>query len=203
LVAPRDGWPNPAAGPSASGADSVLKAARVYDTLADAAYDCALVLATTVRRRELTKPVMTPEAGMAAIQATAGQAAIVFGPERAGLESEDVALARAILTIPVNPDFGSLNLAQAVLVCAYEWSRGGTQVSTPQERNDPPAPQADLEGMIGQITDMLTARHYFFPEARATAMHRSLRGLLTQPGWSAQQVRTLRGVLTTLAKKPR
>ena len=123
LVEPRDGWPNPTAGPAASGADQVLAGARVYPTLAQAVADCAHVYATTVRRRGVTKPVLTPEAAAREISAHAARSAIVFGPERSGLETGDVALARAIVTVPINPSFGSLNLAQAVILCAYEWSK--------------------------------------------------------------------------------
>src|SRR5690242_5747338 len=123
LIAPRDGWPNPSAGPAAAGADEVLANVRVFDTLSEAVGDCAQVYATTVRKRGVTKPVLTPEAAAAAIHRDAGRSAVVFGPERSGLETDDVALARAIVTVPVNPAFGSLNLAQAVIVCAYEWSK--------------------------------------------------------------------------------
>src|SRR5688572_26391088 len=120
LVAPRDGWPNPDAGPAAAGADIVLERARVHETLAEAVADCAHVYATTVRKRGVTKPVLTPEEAGRSIHTEQGRSAIVFGPERSGLETDDVALARAIVTVPVNPEFGSLNLAQAVILCSYE-----------------------------------------------------------------------------------
>src|SRR5262245_22182827 len=123
LVSPRDGWPNPQAGPAASGADVVLERAQVFDSLAEAVADCAHVYATTVRKRGITKPVMTPEEAAREIHATQGRSAILFGPERAGLETDDVAVARAIVTVPINPAFGSLNLAQAVILVAYEWSK--------------------------------------------------------------------------------
>lgn len=139
LVSPRDGWPNPSAGPSASGADDVLNGAVVYETTADAVADCAMVYATTVRKRGVSKPVVTPEEAASAIRSEQGRSAILFGPERSGLESDDVALARAILTVPIDPDFGSLNLAQAVILCAYEWSKGAAALSQPtQEELLPP-----------------------------------------------------------------
>jgi tRNA/rRNA methyltransferase len=121
LVAPRDGWPNPSAGPAAAGADTVLEQARVFDTLAEAVADCADVYATTVRKRGVSKPVVTPEVAARQIHAAPGKAAIVFGPERSGLETDEVALARSILTVPINPAFASLNLAQAVILIAYDW----------------------------------------------------------------------------------
>ncbi|WP_137786874.1 RNA methyltransferase, partial [Sphingomonas sp. 3P27F8] len=131
LVSPRDGWPNPLAGPAASGADIVLEQARVFESVADAVADCAHVYATTVRKRGVTKPVRTPEAAALAIRSAGERSAILFGPERSGLETDDVALARTILTVPINPEFGSLNLAQAVILIAYEWSKGETLASPP------------------------------------------------------------------------
>jgi TrmH family RNA methyltransferase len=123
LVTPRDGWPNPEAGPAASGADVVLEQAQVFATVADAIADCSTVYASTVRPREVMMPVLTPEEMTREIASGTGRSAILFGPERAGLETNEVALANAIVTVPVNPGFGSLNLAQAVIVMAYEWSR--------------------------------------------------------------------------------
>lgn len=208
LVAPRDGWPNPDAGPSASGADEVLEQARVFDTLADAVADCAHVYATTVRKRGVTKPVVTPEEAAAGITARAGRSAIVFGPERSGLETDEVALARAILTVPVNPQFGSLNLAQAVILCAYEWSKHAQQRDTLVQPTVTdlldPAPQEELDGMIAQLDAMLEGAGYFHPPDRAPATRRTLRTLLTKPGWNSLEIRTLRGVLSSLANpRPR
>jgi tRNA/rRNA methyltransferase len=203
LVTPRDGWPNPSAGPAAAGADAVLEHARVYDSLAEAVSDCAHVYATTVRKRGVTKPVVNPEQAAHAIHAAVGRSAYVFGPERSGLETEDVALARAILTVPINPEFASLNLAQAVILCAYEWSKQNALAQPTVEELLPPAPQEELEGMIGQLEAMLEPRGYFQPEIRAAVTRRTLRGVLTKPGWSHLEVRTLRGVLTHLARTPR
>ena len=208
LVEPRDGWPNPTAGPAASGADQVLAGARVYPTLAEAVADCAHVYATTVRRRGVTKPVLTPEAAAREISAHAARSAIVFGPERSGLETGDVALARAIVTVPINPSFGSLNLAQAVILCAYEWSKHAPEsahglVQPPSEDLLPPAPQKELEAMIAHLVRMLDPRGYFRPPSRAAATRRTLRSMLTKPGWNHLEVRTLRGVLSALDKPPR
>jgi tRNA/rRNA methyltransferase len=199
LVAPRDGWPNPSAGPAAAGADLVLERAKVFRTVAEATADCAHVYATTVRKRGVVKPVVTPENAAIEIRAQQGRSAILFGPERSGLESDDVAVARAIITVPINPDFGSLNLAQAVILMAYEWSKGEPLVSPPTTALDPPAPQEELDGMIGQLDLMLEAAGYFHPPDRAHIDRRTLRSLLTKPAWSAQEVRTLRGVLRSIA----
>jgi tRNA/rRNA methyltransferase len=199
LVAPRDGWPNPEAGPAASGADVVLEKAQVFETVADAIADCAHVYATTVRKRGVTKPVVTPVQAADEIWSAPGRSAILFGPERSGLETDDVAVARSILTVPINPEFGSLNLAQAVILVAYEWSKGQQLVQPPAVDIDPPAPQAELDGMIGQLDDMLETAGFFFPPDRTPATKRTLRTMLTKPGWNSQEVRTLRGVLSALA----
>ncbi len=199
LVAPRDGWPNPKAGPAASGADVVLERARVFETVAEAVADCAHVYATTVRKRGVTKPVVAPEEAARAIHAGPGRSAILFGPERSGLETDDVAVARTIITVPINPEFGSLNLAQAVILVAYEWSKGvGALVQPSETAIEPPAPQGELEGMIGQLDEMLEAANFFFPPHRVHVTRRTLRTLLTKPGWSSQEVRTVRGVLSAL-----
>jgi tRNA/rRNA methyltransferase len=202
LVAPRDGWPNPTAGPAAAGADAVLEKASVHDTLTDAVADCAHVYATTVRKRGVSKPVLTPEAAAREIHGAQGRSAIVFGPERSGLETDEVALARAILTVPVNPGFASLNLAQAVILCAYELSKlADVDVPTAEEAL-PPAPQDELEGLIGHFETLLEPRNYFWPEARAAASRRTLRNMLTKPAWNSLEVRTLRGILSTLERQP-
>ena len=203
LVEPRDGWPNPSAGPAAAGADKVLASAQVYPTLAEAVADCAHVYATTVRKRGVTKPVLTPEEAALAIHRDPGRSALVFGPERSGLDTEDVALARAIVTVPVNPAFGSLNLAQAVILCAYEWSKFQDLAQPTIEELLPPAPQEELEGMIAQLDAMLQERGYFHPQGRSAATRRTLRGVLTKPGWSHLELRTFRGVLTHLNRTPR
>ena len=205
LVAPRDGWPNPSAGPAAAGADIVLEQAKVYATTAEAVADCAHVHATTVRKRGVTKPVIGADEAGRQVHTLPGRHAIIFGPERSGLETEDVALARNILTIPINPEFGSLNLAQAVILVAYEWSKTGGQglASPPQVDLDPPAPMEELDGMFDQLCGMLEEKNYFFPESRAATSRRTLRNLITKPQWNSNEVRTFRGVLSTLAKPPR
>lgn len=203
LVAPRDGWPNPSAGPAAAGADIVLDEAKIFETTAEAVADCAHIYASTVRKRGLTKPVVTPEEAAREIAGQNGRSAILFGREASGLETEDVALARSIVTVPINPAFGSLNLAQAVILCAYEWSKHAKLVQPTLEEQLPPAPQEELDGMIEHLERMLEPKGYFMPEARADATRKTLRTLLTQPGWNHLQVRTLRGVLSSLERDDR
>ena len=202
LVSPRDGWPNPQAGPAASGANSVIANAQLFDSIEAATADCTHVYATTVRRRGVTKPVVTPEGAAAAIRSDRGRAAILFGPERAGLETDDVALARTIVTVPINPDFGSLNLAQAVLVVAYEWSKGETLAMPPATATEPPAPQAELDGLWVHLDTMLTDAGFYFPPDKVPTIRRAIRTILTKAGWNQLEVRTLRGVLTAI-EKPR
>jgi len=203
LVAPRDGWPNPSAGPAASGADVVLEKAQVFESVAEAVADCGQVYATTVRKRGVTKPVVTPEEAAREVRSAAERSAILFGPERSGLETDDVALARKIITVPINPEFGSLNLAQAVILVAYEWSKGAALASPPTTDLGSPAPQDELEGMIGQLETMLEGSGYYFPPDRAPTTRRTLRTLLTKPGWTSQEVRTMRGVLSALGGRKR
>ena len=203
LVAPRDGWPNPSAGPAAAGANVVLEQAQVFETLAEAVADCAQVYATTVRKRGVIKPVVTPEQAAQAIHRGPGRSALVFGPERSGLDSDDVALARAIVTVPINPEFASLNLAQAVILCAYEWSKGVKLAQPTAEDILPPASQQELEGMIGQLVAMLEPTEYFRPDSKSDVTRRTLRSILTKPGWNHLEIRTLRGVLSALLRGPR
>ena len=153
LVAPRDGWPNPDAGPSASGADVVLEQARVFETAQEAIADCSTVFASTVRRRDLVMPVLDPGQMADAIAGSMERSAILFGPERSGLETEEVALANAIVTVPINPEFASLNLAQAVILLAYEWSRRSELAQPPAKDLEPVAPHSEVEGLIGQLAE--------------------------------------------------
>ena len=203
LVAPRDGWPNPDAGPSASGADEVLEQAGVFDSVAAAVADCTQVFASTVRRRDVATPVVGPEEMASAIAATAGRTAILFGPERSGLETEDVALANAIVTVPINPDFGSLNLAQAVILLAYEWSRGAALVQPPAKEAEEPAPHGEIDGMIRQLDAALVAKGYFHPPERTEASRNTIRTIFTKAGWSSREVRALRGIIRSLGSPPR
>jgi tRNA/rRNA methyltransferase len=203
LVAPRDGWPNPDAGPSASGADLVLEQAQVFDSVPQAIADCSTVFASTVRRRDLVMPVVTPETMAAEIAASPARTAILFGPERSGLETEDVALAKAIVTVPINPDFGSLNLAQAVILLAYEWSKTSELAVPPTKELEPPAPQGEVEGLIGQLEAELEAKGYFHPPSRKQATRNTIRTIFTKTGWSSREVKAIRGIVRALVNPPR
>jgi tRNA/rRNA methyltransferase len=199
LVAPRDGWPNHDAGPSASGADMVLAKARVFATAQEAVADCSTVYASTVRRRDLIMPVIGPEDMADKIARSPERSAILFGPERSGLETEEVALASAIVTVPINPEFASLNLAQAVILLAYEWSKRSALSQPPAKDLEAPAPHAELEGLIGQLDDELVAKGYFHPPSRTQATRNTLRTIFTKTGWSSREVKAIRGIIRALA----
>lgn len=203
LVRPRDGWPNPSAGPAASGADAVLEHARVFDTVQEAIADCSTVFASTVRRRDLVMPVLRPEEMAAQIVRSAERSAILFGAERSGLETEEVALANAIVTVPINPEFGSLNLAQAVILLAYEWSKSGDLAVPPAKDLEPPALHGEVEGLIGQLDAELEHKGYFHPPSRTQATKNTLRTIFTKTGWSSREVKAVRGVLRALVNPPR
>jgi tRNA/rRNA methyltransferase len=203
LVAPRDGWPNPEAGPAASGADVVLEQARLFDTVEDAIADCNLVFASTVRRRDLVMPVVGPEPMADRIAASPGRSAILFGPERSGLETEEVAQANAIVTVPINPEFGSLNLAQAVILLAYECSRRAGLSQPTVKEIEPLAPHGDLEGLMGQLNAELEAKGYFHPPSRTQATKNTLRTIFTKTGWSSREVKAVRGIIRALVDPAR
>lgn len=201
LVSPRDGWPNPQAGPAASGADKVLEQAQVFDNVAEAIADCSTVFASTVRRRDLIMPVAGPEEMAREMHSSAGRSAILFGPERSGLETDDVALAGKIVTVPINPEFGSLNLAQAVILLAYEWSRGATLAQPTAKEAEPAAPMADLEGMIGQLDSALDAAGYYFPPDKTPSTRNTIRTIMSKPGWSSREVKMVRGMIRALTDR--
>jgi tRNA/rRNA methyltransferase len=203
LVTPRDGWPNPSAGPAASGADVVLERAKVFDTVQAAIADCSTIYASTVRRRDLVMPVLRPEEMAAAIAGAPERCAILFGAERSGLETEEVALANAIVTVPINPDFGSLNLAQAVILLAYEWSKHSDLAVPPEKALESPAPHGELEGLIEQLDEALTAKGYYHPPSRTQATKNTLRTIFTKTGWSSREVKAVRGVIRALVNPAR
>jgi len=203
LVAPRDGWPNADATAMASGASGVLDHAGLFPDLGAALADCDYVYATTARSRGLVKPVLTPEAAMAEARAmiAAGKTvAVLFGPERAGLENDDVTHANAIITVPVNPAFYSLNLAQCVLLTAYEFARLGSQ--TPGVRlelaGSDLASAIEVQKLGDHFEDRLGDAGFFFPAEKAPSMKLNLRNMLSRWGMTRGEVQTLHGILRKL-----
>lgn len=206
LVAPRDGWPNPKATAMASGASPVLERAGLFSDLPAAIGDCDYVYATTARVRGLTKPVLTPEHAMIEARALLGagkRVAVLFGPERAGLENEDVARANAIITVPVNPAFYSLNLAQCVLLVAYEYARLGsdTPPNVVNMAGTDFASGIEIEKLGDHVEDRLEAAGFFFPPEKADYMRLNLRNMWARLPLTRADVQTLHGILRKLAKR--
>jgi len=209
LVAPRDGWPNPAADAMAAGALPVLEQAKVYATTEEAVADLKYVTAATARMRDLEIPVIgTGGIGtkMRAYLVKGLKCGIMFGPEKAGLTNDDVVLADEILTYPINPAFQSLNLAQAVGVFSYIWAASanmGESADLPPVFNDPdtiPANREDLVRMFAHFEDELLKAGYFYPPAKMALMKRNIRAPFIRAKMTEQEVRTMRGMIKALAK---
>jgi tRNA/rRNA methyltransferase len=205
LVAPRDGWPKKGAHSAASGASPLLESARLFPTAAEAIADLHLVFATTARERGQMKRVLGPDAAMAEAVARASnghRAGILFGRERAGLENDEIALADAIVTFPVEPAFPSLNLAQAVLLTAYEWRRAasGGALPFPGGQESPLAPKGMVLSLYEHLEGELDAAGFFSPDKRPVVV-RNLRDMVARMQPSEQDVRTLRGVIRALVER--
>jgi tRNA/rRNA methyltransferase len=204
LVKPRDGWPNERARAAASRADHVIEGAAIFETLAEAVADLNFVFATTARQRDNFKPVRGPVEAGRALRARflAGEkVGVLFGREKFGLFNDEVGLADEIVTFPVNPAFASLNIAQAVLLMAYEWMKSGLEDESQTAFAGPelkPAPKEQLHSFFAHLEDALEARGYFRPAAKKPKMVDNLRAVLTRPGFSAAEIKVLRGVLASL-----
>ncbi len=204
IVAPRDGWPNEKAMATASRATSVVENAVVYDDLRTALADLNFVFATTARERDGYKPVRGPVDAAAALRSRgrAGEkTGIMFGREKYGLDNEQIALADEIVTFPVNPEFASLNIAQAVLLMSYEWMKTGLARDTDIPFYGPetePAPKEELHGYFEHLESALSARGYFRPAAKKAKMVDKIRAVLTRPAFTTGELRVLRGVLASL-----
>lgn len=203
IVDPRDGWPNPKAVAMASGAEAILDRARVVDTLRAATGELHLLYAATARSRDMIQRVLTPRAAAAEMRAAvaAGQrVGVLFGPERSGLTTDDVAEAQAVIAVPLNPEFSSLNLAQAVLLVAYEWYQAA--VVTAPERFDSgdsaPAEKQGVDYFVDRLERDLDAAGYFPTEEQRPTMRRNLVNLLNRARVTQQELRTLHGVVQHL-----
>ena len=205
VVAPRDGWPNPRAVAMAAGAGRLLDQAGLYQTTGAAIADCTYVFATTARNRDLTKPVLTPEHAMdkARLMIAEGRnVAVLFGPERAGLENEDIALADAIISVPVNPDFPSLNLAQCALLLAYEWRRQ-TAETVPERvalAGTDFATKLEVEKLGDHYEAQLAEAGMFFPDLKADSMKMKLRNMWSRMPLTQADVQMLHGILRQMVR---
>lgn len=205
VVAPRDGWPSERAVAMASGAGRLLDDAQHANTVAEAVADCTFVLATTARPRDLTKTVYTPEAAMVAARdriAAGERVAILFGPERAGLENEDIAQAEGIISVPVNPEFASLNLAQCVLLCAYEWRRATQDYDlvVDEMAGTEWAEAHEVEHLARHYEDRLDEAGFFFPPSKAAGMKTNLRNMWSRLRLTRADVQMLHGMMRQVVR---
>jgi len=209
IVNPREGWPNEKANAAASRADHVIARARVFPTVEAAVADLGFLLATTARSRALAKPVIGPKEAAGALRGraeTAIRGGILFGRERIGLMNEELSLADAIVTLPIDPDYASLNIAQAVLILAYEWRLSGfsdEKAALPFGRpDDPPATKDEVLHLFEHLESALDAAQFFRPPERRPSVVESLRAMLQRASLTGQEVRTLRGVIAALERRP-
>jgi tRNA/rRNA methyltransferase len=204
LVAPRDGWPNEAAVAPAAGADIVLEHARVYPTTAEAIADLKYVYATTARPRDMIKEVVTPKHCadlMRGYVNDGDKVGLLFGPEKAGLKNDDIALSTAIVSVPLNPSFASINLAQAVGLMSYEWFQTDTDIAdsfTPTQ-DAKPASAGELQKLFDHMEFELEEAGYFRSDQRRSMMRRNLRNIFTRSELTHEEVSTMRGVVKALA----
>lgn len=203
VVNPRDGWPNERAIAAASRADHVIEKVRIFATLEEAIADLSMVYATTARQRDLQKPVFGPEeASQHIVSHIAGGAGagILFGRERWGLYNEELSLADAIVTFPVEAAFASLNIAQAVLLMSYEWRRQADkgEVLPFAGGLEPVAPREELLGLFGHLEGTLDRTGFFKTEDKRPTMVQNLRAIFTRAALSGQEIRTLRGVISSI-----
>lgn len=207
IVAPRDGWPNERARAAASGADYIVEAASVHDDLAGAVADLSFLYATTARPRDMIKPVLGPVEAAQRLRAEFNSGAasgLMFGRERWGLTNDEIALAHAIVTFPVNPAFASLNIAQAVLLMAYEWLKTRPQTQDEARRfasEGTPASRQDLAALMTHLERALDDADYFHPPERRERMRINLQGILTHAGWREEEIRTMHGVIAALERR--
>lgn len=204
LVAPRDGWPQEKAWRNASGADRLLDAATVHPTVADAVADLHHVFATCPRPRHIIKPVLTARGAAAELRAVTGRglrAGLLFGPERAGLDNDDMAQADALVRYPLNPGFMSLNLAQAVMILAYEWWTADEQTSprTLMTNETRVATKGQLDHFLAHLTDQLDACGFLRNLPKRPGMVRNIRHFFERGEVTEQELRTLHGIVTELA----
>ncbi len=205
LVAPRDGWPNPKAIALASGAGRVLDQIQVSETTAEATKDFNYIFATTARKRDLTKVVMSPERAMQKAHeliASGQKVGILFGPERAGLANEDIVHANAFISVPVNPAFASLNLAQSVLLLAYEWRRLAGAVPEALDLSKSRFAEAgEVQAFVRHLEARLDEVGFFFPPDKRISMLENLNNMFSRLELTDADVRTLHGVIKAIAER--
>ncbi len=208
LVNPRDGWPNDSAQAASAGAEQVINATKIFKNTQEAVADLNLVFATTARKRDMTNRILTPRKAALemhdTLSALNGSVGVLFGPEAKGLKNEDVTQADAIIMIPVNPLFSSLNLAQAVFVIGYEWYLKIIKTKPSKEflipKKNQQAKKSELNGIIQHLVDELDQTGFFHVHEKRSAMIRNLRNIFQRACLTEQEARTLRGVISSLTK---
>jgi len=208
LVRPKCGWPNVKALSAASGATEVLNRLRLFERVEDAAADLHRLYATTARGRELAKPVVSAREAAREGREAQGQGlqvGFVFGPERTGLSNDELVLADAVLSVPVNPAFFSLNLAQAVLLVAYEWFQAATTLPPRQEVAPAgrPATKGELDQLLEHLLRELDAVDFFRTADRRLSMARTLKLIFARAGLHEPDIHLMRGVIKQLAQGDR
>ncbi len=204
LVNPRDGWPNDRAITMASGAFEQMTEVKIFDSLADAIADLHFCFATTARPRDMVKPVFSPESAAieGKLRASKNQnIGVIFGAERTGMLNDEVSQAQAIISIPVNSEFPSLNLGQAVLLIAYEWMKNHESETTNSLIDmglSFPAKQSDVNVFLERLENELEKRNFFRSEDLKPTMIRNIQNIFTRSDISDQELRTLHGVLSAL-----
>jgi tRNA/rRNA methyltransferase len=203
LVNPRDSWPNSMAEKAASGAGKVLAGARLYESTGAAIAGLQRVYAASARTRGIVKPIVTPRQAAAELRAAAAEGnanGLLFGPERAGLLNEDLAVADAVIAVPLNPAFASLNLAQAVFIVGYEWFQAATDVPPRQLlfTGSRTATKEELINFFERLEQALDATNFFRPPEKRPSMVMNLRDIFARADLSEQEIRTLHGVLSAL-----
>lgn len=209
LVRPRDGWPSDRARASASGADVVIDNTQVFETTEQAIADLDFILATTARPRDMTKGVFTPESAAEELRGrvhSGGKSGVLFGRESAGLDNDDIALADAAITVPLNPKFTSLNLAQAVLLIGYEWFKWADKTPShelmmPEDTRS--AERKEVLMMLEHLESELDSRGFLRPPEKRPIMVRNIRNVFWRAGFTEKEVRTFRGIISALTKYPR
>jgi len=203
LVAPRDGWPNQRAIEVSSGASHIIEAAKVFPDFASATADTELLYATTARPRDMEKRVLMPTEATAEITACGNRCALIFGPERTGLENEEIAVCDTIITIPTSADFSSLNIAQSVVVVCYEWLKSSTNPKLAVKEPAPLAAKSEWQGLFTQLEAYLDEVNYYRVEHKKPIMWQNLQTMLTRGNWSEQELRSFRGMLRSIWERTR
>lgn len=199
LITPRDGWPNPAARAMAKGAEDIVAKTEIYAHLSEAVADLHLLYATSSRARALNKPVHSPRAAARTLREKSSlKRGLLFGCEASGLSNDELKHAQALIEIPCDPAFSSLNLAQAVLVMAYEWYQAEVHTPSAPRKSTPPARLAEIDYFAEVLLARLEARGFFTPEEKRPGMERNIRAFLSRLEPSRQEIATLHGILRAL-----